>query len=248
MLGKKRLVLMEAPKRGSLGGPEDTWGGQGHSLTLDTRLGKNPRGTRNAALTPGAAPCPAPLAAPARAPATRALRANHRVRRSAGLRDAQGALPSHWLEAPRVHGRAVRAAPRRGRARRDVGPQRRPARAGRRHRRRRRRRRGHLRGGRCVGESGAAISEGIPWRRMAWPGPQGSGGQSASVSRCSQVCPGTPRCSVGTSARRQRCTRSTATRLQDLIPTQPWGTELLRVTLGWILFFVKKLFYASAGV
>lgn len=26
VLGKKRLVLMAAPKRGSLGGPEDTWG------------------------------------------------------------------------------------------------------------------------------------------------------------------------------------------------------------------------------
>lgn len=135
LLGKKRLVLMAAPKRGSPGGPEDTCGGQGHSLALGMRLGKIPeeRGTWHG---PPGPPCPALLAAPARAPTPRALRANHRVHRSAGLRDAQGALPSHWLEAPRVQGRAVRAAPRRGRPRRDVGAQRRPARVGRRHRRR----------------------------------------------------------------------------------------------------------------
>lgn len=36
--------------------------------------------------------------------------------------------------------------------------------------------------------------------------------------------------------------------LQGLISTQPWGTELLRVALGWIFSSVKKIFCAFAGV
>lgn len=83
-----------------------------------------------------------------------------------------------------------------------------------------------------MGESGAATSEGIPWGRMAWPGPLGCGWQSAGVSKCVQML-----C-------RERCSTpamhplhgSGAEGLQDLIPTLLWGTELLCVALGWIFF------------
>lgn len=104
-----------------------------------------------------------------------------------------------------------------------------------------------------MGESGAAISEGKP---VAQDGLPWFPGLWVAERRCAQMCLGVPTCAqVSPYVLPERCPMpamhplrgSGAEGLQGLIPTQPWAPS--SYVLPWDgFFFVKKLFYAFAGV